>query len=38
MKGEDLIATAIGEIVGAGALAGAATLVWRDGGIVQNSR
>jgi hypothetical protein len=34
MKGEDLIATAIGEIVGAGA----ATLVWRDGAIVQNSR
>lgn len=31
MNGEDSIATAIGALVNAGDLAGAATLVWRDG-------
>jgi hypothetical protein len=36
MKGEDLVAITIGEIVEPGALAGAATLVWRDGEVVQN--
>lgn len=35
MNGEDPIATAIGEIVNAGALAGAATMIWRDGKVVQ---
>ena len=37
MKVEDPIATAIGAIVDAGALAGAATLVWRDGKVVQTA-
>lgn len=37
MNGEDPIATAIGAIVNAGALAGAATLVWRDGKVVQTA-
>jgi CubicO group peptidase (beta-lactamase class C family) len=37
MNGEDPIATAIGAIVDAGALAGAATLVWRDGEVVQTA-
>lgn len=36
MNGEDQIATAIRAIVDAGALAGAVTLIWRDGQIVQN--
>jgi CubicO group peptidase (beta-lactamase class C family) len=35
--GEDPIEDAIGAIVDAGALAGAATLVWRDGGVIQAS-
>lgn len=35
MKKEDPIATAIESIVNAGALAGAATLVWRDGKVIQ---
>ena len=35
MNREDPIATAIESIVNAGALAGAATLVWRDGKVVQ---
>ncbi len=37
MNGEDPIATAIGAIVEAGALAGAATLVWRDGAVVESA-
>src|SRR5512132_4165024 len=37
MKGEDPITTAISEIVEAGALAGAATLVWRNGKVVQSA-
>ena len=37
MTGEDSVATAIGAIVDAGALAGAATLVWRDGKVVQTA-
>jgi CubicO group peptidase (beta-lactamase class C family) len=37
MNGEDPIATAIGAIVNAGALAGAATMVWRDGKVVQTA-
>lgn len=37
MNGEDSIATAIGSIVNAGALAGAATMVWRDGKVVQTA-
>ncbi|HEU4323762.1 MAG TPA: serine hydrolase domain-containing protein [Roseiflexaceae bacterium] len=37
MNEEDPIATAIGAIVGAGALAGAATIVWRDGKVVQTA-
>jgi CubicO group peptidase (beta-lactamase class C family) len=37
MNREDSIATAIGEIVDAGALAGAVTMVWRDGEIVQSA-
>ncbi len=37
MKGEDPIATAIGAIVNAGDLAGASTLVWRDGEVVQTA-
>ena len=35
MKSEDPIATAIQSMVDAGALAGAATLIWRDGKVVQ---
>ena len=35
MKAEEPIEAAIGSIVHAGALAGAATLVWRDGAVVQ---
>jgi CubicO group peptidase (beta-lactamase class C family) len=35
MDGEGPIAAAIGAIVDAGELAGAATLVWRDGKVVQ---
>ena len=35
MKSEDPIVTAIESMVDAGALAGAATLVWRDGEVVQ---
>jgi CubicO group peptidase (beta-lactamase class C family) len=35
MMGEEQIATAIGAIVNAGGLAGAATLIWRDGKVVQ---
>lgn len=37
MKSEDPITTAIGSIVDTGALAGAATLLWRNGQIVQVS-
>jgi CubicO group peptidase (beta-lactamase class C family) len=37
MDGEDPIATAIGAIVDTGALAGAATLVWRGGEVVQTA-
>jgi CubicO group peptidase (beta-lactamase class C family) len=37
MSEEDPIATAIGAIVNAGALAGTATLVWRDGKVVQTA-
>lgn len=37
MSGKDPIAAAIGSIVKAGALAGAATLVWRGGKIVQTA-
>ena len=37
MNGEDPIVTAIGAIVNAGGLAGAATLVWRDGKVVQTA-
>ncbi len=37
MKMEDPVTTAILEIVEAGALAGAATLVWRDGKVVQSA-
>jgi CubicO group peptidase (beta-lactamase class C family) len=37
MNGEDPIASAIGAIVNAGALAGAATLVWRDGKVIQSA-
>ncbi len=37
MNGEEPIATAIGEIVNTGALAGAVTLVWRDGKVVQTA-
>src|SRR5262245_3928826 len=37
MMGEELIATTIGAIVNAGGLAGAATLVWRDGKVVQTA-
>lgn len=37
MNGEDPIASAIGAIVNAGALAGAATLVWRDGKVLQSA-
>ena len=37
MKVEDPLATAILETVEAGALAGAATLVWRDGKVVQSA-
>src|SRR6185436_18454656 len=33
----DLVASAIGAIVDAGALAGATALVWRDGEVVQNA-
>ena len=33
----DLVASAIGAIVDAGALAGATALVWRDGDVVQNA-
>ena len=35
MKSEDPIATAIESMINAGALAGAATLIWRDGRVVQ---
>src|SRR5215510_13763980 len=35
MNEEDPISTAVGTIVNAGALAGAATLVWRDGKVIQ---
>ena len=35
MKSEDPIATTIESMVDAGALAGAATLIWRDGKVVQ---
>jgi CubicO group peptidase (beta-lactamase class C family) len=37
MSGKDPIATAMAAIVEAGALAGAATLVWRDGQVVQTA-
>ena len=37
MNGEDPIATAIGAVVDSGALAGAATLIWRDGKVVQSA-
>jgi CubicO group peptidase (beta-lactamase class C family) len=37
MNGEDPIASAIGAIVNADALAGAATLVWRDGKVLQSA-
>ncbi|HET9866206.1 MAG TPA: serine hydrolase domain-containing protein, partial [Nitrospira sp.] len=37
MNAEDPIATAIGSFVNAGALAGAATLIWRDGKLVQTT-
>ncbi|HEX5944090.1 MAG TPA: serine hydrolase domain-containing protein [Anaerolineales bacterium] len=37
MNAEDPIATAIGSFVNAGALAGAATLIWRDGKVVQTA-
>lgn len=37
MNGEDPIASAIGAIVNTGALAGAATIVWRDGKVVQTA-
>jgi CubicO group peptidase (beta-lactamase class C family) len=37
MERENPIATAIGAIVDAGALAGAATLVWRDGQVAQTA-
>ena len=37
MTGEDPIATAVGEIVEAGELAGAVTLVWRGGKVVQSA-
>jgi CubicO group peptidase (beta-lactamase class C family) len=37
MSGKDPIATAIAAIVEAGTLAGAATLVWRDGQVVQTA-
>jgi CubicO group peptidase (beta-lactamase class C family) len=37
MDGEDPIATAIEAVVGAGTLAGAATLVWREGRVAQTS-
>jgi CubicO group peptidase (beta-lactamase class C family) len=37
MSGKDPIATAIAAIVEAGKLAGAATLVWRDGHVVQTA-
>jgi CubicO group peptidase (beta-lactamase class C family) len=37
VNGEDPIATAIGAIVNAGDLAGAATIVWRDGKVVQTA-
>jgi hypothetical protein len=37
MSGKDPIATAMTAIVEAGKLAGAATLVWRDGEVVQTA-
>ena len=37
MNGEDPIASAIGAIVNAGVLAGAATLVWRNGKVIQTA-
>lgn len=37
MKSEDPIETAIESMVNAGALAGAATLVWRDGKVIQTA-
>ena len=37
MSQEDPIAKTIGEVVAAGELAGAATLVWRDGKVVQQA-
>jgi CubicO group peptidase (beta-lactamase class C family) len=37
VDGEDPIAIAIGAVVDAGALAGAATLVWRNGKVMQNA-
>jgi CubicO group peptidase (beta-lactamase class C family) len=37
VNGEDPIANALGAIVNAGELAGAATMVWRDGKVVQTS-
>ena len=37
MNGEDPVATAINTIVNTGALAGAATMVWRDGRVVQTA-
>ena len=37
MEGEDPIAITIGALVDAGELAGAATLVWRDGKVVQSA-
>src|SRR5689334_5899503 len=37
MNGEDPVAIAVGAIVNAGELAGAATLVWRDGKVVQTA-
>jgi CubicO group peptidase (beta-lactamase class C family) len=37
MMGEELIADAISKIVNTGGLAGAATLVWRDGKVIQTA-
>jgi CubicO group peptidase (beta-lactamase class C family) len=37
MNGEDPISTAIGAVVNAGALPGAATLIWRNGKVIQTA-
>ncbi|THD81857.1 MAG: class A beta-lactamase-related serine hydrolase [Phenylobacterium sp.] len=37
MAGEDAVAAAIGEAVGSGQLAGAVSLLWRDGRVVQTA-